>query len=274
MLFAPLDYEVEIKDPCWSMTCPPRWVRTRENSDRLNDLELWLVWRGRGWMRTRDREFPLLPGFCALMRPGGIYDAGQDEGQPIGITFIHFDVFSRRGRRHQLTGAALADWPEFFQLDDLDYLNGVMRRITQLVKTDRDTGAELLHALLRDLLNRRPIPREALPLHDARRQRIADMIAEIHSHPDHLPTVREMAERIGLSQAHFSRVFHEVASQSPRDFLLDTRLLRARHLLAETDFSIQEIAERLGYGDVFFFSRQFKEKIGVPPSAYRRQAPH
>lgn len=257
------------------MACAPRWERTRENSTRLNDLELWLVWKGRGWMQTRDRRFALVPGFCALMRPGGIYDAGQDEANPLGITFIHFDVYlTRPAEPRKCPPDALREWPEFYQFDDLDYLNGVMRRIVQLRQADPDVSAALLQALLRDVLRRPPISRDPVPAHDARRTLITEMIAEIHSNPDQLPGVREMAARVGLSQSHFSRVFHEVAGQSPRDFLLDTRLLRARHLLAETDFSIQEIAERLGYGDVFFFSRQFKQKIGVPPSGYRRRAPH
>jgi len=256
------------------MACAPRWERTRENSERLNDLELWLVWKGRGWMQTRDRRFSLLPGFCAVMRPGGIYDAGQDEDHPLGITFIHFDIHLTQGKQRKCPASALREWPEFFQFDDLDYLNGVMRRIVQLRKSEPGITSALLQALLRDILRRPPIPSGPVPAHDARRTLISDMIAEIHSYTGHLPSVHEMATRVGLSQSHFSRVFHEIAGQSPRDFLLDTRLLRARHLLAETDFSIQEIAERLGYGDVFFFSRQFKEKIGVPPSYYRRRAPH
>lgn len=226
-------------------------------------------------MKTRGRKFPLLPGFCALMRPGGIYDAGQDDANPIGITFVHFEVFrTRSSKLTHCSPKALQDWPEFYQFDDLDYVNGVMRRIAQLATPNPCVAAALLKGLLQDVIQRPPIPQTTIPVHHARRSLITVMVAEIHSQPAILPSVAEMAARIGLSQAHFSRVFHEVVGQSPRDFLLDTRMLRARHLLAETDFSIQEISERLGYSDVFFFSRQFKTKTGVPPTAYRRQAPH
>jgi len=40
--------------------------------------------------------------------------------------------------------------------------------------------------------------------------------------------------------------------------------------LGETNLPIKEIAERLGYNDVYFFSRQFRKQMGVPPAAYRK----
>ncbi len=71
------------------------------------------------------------------------------------------------------------------------------------------------------------------------------------------------------SPAHFSRIFKLVVQQSPQDFLLNLRLSRARHLLAETSLAVSEIADRLDYSDLFFFSRQFKAKTGLSPRDYR-----
>lgn len=222
-------------------------------------------------MRTSDREIPLLPGFCCIMRPGGIYDAGQDELNPLGITYIHFDV-TQKGRRGVNAPSMLETWPEFYQADDLDYLEAATRRIVQLSNYAPQPAADLLKAVLSDLLQRSPMSLGGESVHYAHRARIAEMIATIHAESDTLPTVSIMAKKMGLSPAHFSRVFREVTRQSPRDFLLHTRLMRAMHLLAETDLSISEIAERLEYADIFFFSRQFKQKTGMPPSEYRKIA--
>ena len=261
-------WTVSLNNPCGCLSCHPGWVRTRENSLRLKDWELWLVWRGKGWMRTRERTFSLLPGFCALMRPGGIYDAGHDDAHPLGITYIHFHL---REEEPAACGRvpALQSWPEFYQVHDLDYLEAVTRRIVQLWRDAPGPATELLRAVLSDLLQR-PALRfgvSSLPIHHQRR--IAEMIAAIHAQPGSLPSVKAMAQGMNMSPEHFSRVFHKVTGQSPRDFLLHTRLMRARHLLAETDLSIADIAEQLGYADLFFFSRQFKQKVGIPPSVYR-----
>jgi AraC-like DNA-binding protein len=202
------------------------------------------------------------------MRPGGIYDAGQDEENPLGITYIHFNLVEKPLPNLDFV-PAIESWPEFFQVHDLGYLEAVTRRIVQLWRDAPQPATQLLHAVLSDLLQRPPrrFGDESSQLHH--QERIAEMIAAIHAHPDSLPSVKRMARGLKMSSEHFSRVFHKVTGQSPRDFLLDTRLMRARHLLAETNLSIAEIAEELGYSDPFFFSRQFKKKIGIPPSTYR-----
>ena len=233
---------------------------------RLADAELWLVWRGQGWMRTRNREYLLSPGFCALMRPGGIYDAGHDETNPLGITYIHFSAAKGRD-------VPCRDWPEFYEVDDLDFYNTTTRRIVQLLSTAPGTAAELLRGLLLDL-HRLPSPftgstPSARP--GPHRQRIAQLIASLPTTSGPLPKVEELARAFHLSPAHFSRVFKAATQQSPRDFLINARLSQARHLLLETNLSISEIAERLDYADVFFFSRQFKQKTGLSPLQYRNR---
>jgi|GEM_PF-190817 len=270
----PTRWYVRVRSPCWSLICRKDWSRPREHSAGLRDLELWLVWKGRGWMRSRKQEYPLLPGFCAIMRPGGIYDAGHEETNPLGIAFIHFQAF--RGRDSApLPAKTLAKWPEFYQLEDVDFIHGVMRRIIRLEFLNPAAASGLLQGLLLDLLKRPLFPKAALSAHQSRRSTILSLAEEIRSATDApVPGVSAMAASVGLSLAHFSRLFHEVIGQSPRDFVLDIRLRRARHLLMECDLTVQEIAERLGYRDPFFFSRQFREKIGMPPNAYRRGKLH
>jgi transcriptional regulator GlxA family with amidase domain len=50
---------------------------------------------------------------------------------------------------------------------------------------------------------------------------------------------------------------------------LQSRIAAARHLLSDTDLPIKQIAARLGYSNVYFFSRQFTAMAGVSPGIYR-----
>jgi len=103
------------------------------------------------------------------------------------------------------------------------------------------------------------------------RQEIIRLIAALSASPGPLPTVESWARQMHLSTAHFSRVFKASTGQAPRDFLIGARLSQARHLLTETNLAVGEIAERLDYADVFFFSRQFKQKTGLSPLQYRNR---
>lgn len=254
------------------MRCGEGWTRSRENSLMLHDLELWFVWRGRGWMRTATREFALWPGFCALMRPGGIYDAGHDEAEPLGIVFLHFDVLQDG---QPAPRGFFAGWPEFFELTDVAYWDALTRRLVQLANQDPATAEVLLKGVLADLL-KCPSLSEARSGHSppSHEGRISAITARLSLDTSDLPAVSDLAKEAGLGMAHFSRVFRRFTGQSPKEFLLRARLTRAQHFLRETAMTVTEIADRLGYADVFFFSRQFKQKTGLSPTAYRsRRSP-
>jgi hypothetical protein len=55
------------------------------------DHDLWTVFRGQGELRTGDRAWPLLPGDCFVLEPGGVYEGTHDPNHPLLVIHIHFD---------------------------------------------------------------------------------------------------------------------------------------------------------------------------------------
>jgi AraC-like DNA-binding protein len=85
------------------------------------------------------------------------------------------------------------------------------------------------------------------------------------------PSLTEIAESLNMSYSLFRQRFLTLSGKSPGKFKADTTLQSACRLLLESDDSIGEIADNLGFHDAFHFSRRFREKIGMPPSSFRRQ---
>jgi AraC-like DNA-binding protein len=79
-----------------------------------------------------------------------------------------------------------------------------------------------------------------------------------------------VASACGMAPSTFRRRFHAAVGVSPRTWALHARLERARGLLLAGHEPVRLIAERLGYHDPFFFSRQFQAHTGLSPTAYRR----
>ena len=265
------------------LRCEPGWRLAREWSTRLADFDFWLVWAGRGEMRLRDRRIALRPGVALWMRPGGLYLADHDPTHPLGVSFMHFDLLEpQTGRRPE--GAELPD--EAHELSDTQYADGVLRRAIELVdhSTDqageRDAGRRAAAALIRGLLmdyeaqtrraHHRPSQTAAERLH---REVIAEAVARLSSADGPAPSIADLADRAGYSVDHFSRVFRDLLGQSPRDFQVSARIDRARQLLSESSLTVSQIADALGYRDVYFFSRQFKQRTGRSPTEYRRAGP-
>ena len=88
--------------------------------------------------------------------------------------------------------------------------------------------------------------------------------------------VNELAERIGISRSYLVRLFREHYGISPQEYLIRLRMIHASECLVLTEDPIGNIAMESGYPDPLAFSKIFKQRFGVSPSAYReqnRQAP-
>ena len=85
-------------------------------------------------------------------------------------------------------------------------------------------------------------------------------------------SVTQMAARASLSRAQFTRRFVAQHGMSPAQYLIQARIDRAHQLLTETGMSVTQIAAALGYTDVPYFSRQYKQRTGRSPRDARATA--
>ena len=84
-------------------------------------------------------------------------------------------------------------------------------------------------------------------------------------------TMKEIASNIGMAESYFIRTFKKVLGVTPLAFRNKKRIIIAKNLLRETDFSINEIARLCGMDDALYFSRFFKRFEGVSPLLYRQK---
>ncbi|WDV46688.1 response regulator [Clostridiaceae bacterium M8S5] len=83
--------------------------------------------------------------------------------------------------------------------------------------------------------------------------------------------LREVADYIGFSSYHFSRLFKKYTKQSFTDYVNKIKVDKAIKLIKNTDMSLREIAEKIGYEDISYFTVIFKKYAGEIPSVYRKR---
>jgi AraC-like DNA-binding protein len=236
------------------------------------DFDLWFVWAGQGQMVLNGVAIELRPGSTFCIRPGSAVRATHDPSRPLGVCYLHFDLLDSRGRPFQgrARHRSVTLPPAHATLDELELTERILRRAVRLAGSDDGAAraeatalaVSVLHAM--DHAARQPGGRPRVQVREM--HEIASLVRE---RPGGHWTVDELARRAGYSVDHFARLFRSVHGVSPSEFCIAARIERARHLLRDTALPIGTIAAALGYSDVYFFSRQFRQRVGQPPSQFR-----
>lgn len=85
------------------------------------------------------------------------------------------------------------------------------------------------------------------------------------------PTPQEVARAVGLSYENFRKRFAQLSGESPGQYQKRRRLEWACAAIYQGEHTIKQIADELGFCDVFHFSKAFKQVVGTTPSEYRRR---
>ncbi|MER7350593.1 helix-turn-helix transcriptional regulator [Streptomyces aurantiacus] len=102
-----------------------------------------------------------------------------------------------------------------------------------------------------------------------RLRRVRDRIDREYARP---LDVEALARGAHMSAGHLSREFRAAYGESPYSYLMTRRIERAMTLLRRGDLSVTEVCFEVGCSSLGTFSTRFTELVGMPPSAYRRQA--
>jgi len=100
---------------------------------------------------------------------------------------------------------------------------------------------------------------------------VQDIIQHVRSRLHENVTLRDVACQFSFSPNYLGVLFKDEAGMNFSDFVIDLRMEQSQQLLRNTNLKIYEIAERVGYRYLPYFSRQFKETTGLTPLEYRRK---
>lgn len=100
--------------------------------------------------------------------------------------------------------------------------------------------------------------------------KIAEAVSFIHLNY-YLPIdINMLAKMSNLSRSRFLHVFKEQMGTSPLQYQQRFKMEKAKELLSVGSLSVSQVSAMVGFDDPFYFSRAFKNCVGMPPSAFRK----
>lgn len=224
----------------------------------MKDYDVWMVLEGSGYVTVASETKPINRGDCFVFSPDTVLRAWNPPETPLQVVAIHFIPFNKDDavpfRLHR-------------KIPDPDLLCKLLLKALQHSKSDMEKRNYWLNAALTELEEFDRNSRQPPPgCYDDRISRICENIKQS---PEKNWTVPALAAACHLSSDHFYKVFKAFTGVSPGDYVVATRIEQAQHDLLSSSMNISQIAARLGYSSVYFFSRQFKKKCGLSPRSYR-----
>ena len=246
----------------------------RFKGERHQAFELTYVDTGTLYTVVDDVTYRLDEKELILYGPGQHHSQYTMENQSVSYVTILFEMTN-------LAPDMDSSWYEVLINKVFPYTKRIYAQMKALVQDSatatpyRDT---LMHCLLTETIIRllqseyiQPEPAMGLARQNYQDELFNRVVAYIESKIYETLTVADVCQAFSLSRSSLQLLFHNNVEQSPKKFISEMKLKRSCEMLRENKYTVSEIAMKLGYGSIHYFSNAFKQKYQISPSEYAKR---
>lgn len=267
------DIEIGAVDNSWRLSRWRQFVGAYELPAMPNPTFVVHI-AGKRQVRTKMKgdwsETSSIPG-CATILPAGRPSGWLVDGE--------LDVVTLSISRQALAGTAAENEFDRLRFAFADPLGVALTRqvLTELYSPQDEARRSYMTTLV-DTLKAHMLrgPRHGselgIPTSDFSSYRLHQVMNHVLDNLGDQLSVEEMAGIVGLTPSHFCRVFKQATGLTPHQFVMKSRLEKAQELLTQSNLSIAEITEILGFNSQSHFTRAFRDFSGSPPGSWRAKS--
>ena len=195
-----------------------------------------------------------------------------ETGSP-AINFFRNKIFTLNSKQRKILSLLLEEVKRAFS-------SGFVANQNVLLQPVSDTGAFQLGAasleyLLIELLRDNSInKRNRQESHIARKNVENVLVDSIKTYlKENLYrnlSLSDICEHYNMSKSYICQIFHSESGGGLIDYYIDLKIQEAKYLIRKGEMNFTQISEKLGYASIHHFSRSFKSKVGMSPSAYEK----
>jgi AraC-like DNA-binding protein len=234
----------------------------------LDGFALVYISSGRGKFESKSNPPTLVePGHAFLLFPEVWHRYTPDSETGWHEHWIGFDgEIARRWEKHKFISAK----NPALKINAEDTVLATFSRVMQSVRASRPALQQIVAGAIANLVGLFYSAQQAQPAAEMHNSNVIEIaIAQIQNDFAKELNMKALAQELGVSYSWFRSTFTAHTGLSPHQYLLELRIVRARHLLTETESAVKEIAIQTGFEDEHYFSRLFRQKLNYSPSEWR-----
>ena len=160
------------------------------------------------------------------------------------------------------------------RLEIRGYLNLICAELAKCSSDKEESEATLWaeREMMESMHDMKYIRKRALASQIKTDPRIQALVDYITLNPEKNLSREEMCEMCNVSESTLRRLFKTYMGKSIYEFIKETKILYAAHLLITTTVPISEIGYQLGYESPSYFTKTFREVFGISPQEYRKSS--
>jgi AraC-like DNA-binding protein len=246
---------------------PTGYNFTWEKGRILNEYQINYVTNGAGIYENKTGKYHIKPGTLLITRPG-VWHRYKPQIKTGWIE--NYIGFNGSIADQILNNTSLCSYKPVIHIGNRGEFIDTYYKIFEYIKDEKPGYQQVCAGMIMKLFGYMVSVEKQKSFSEKRIEQIIQKACFlIRENVDTEFDLKEFAEINSIGYSYFRKMFKKYTGLPPIQYQLDLKIMRGREILLTTNKSVKEISYGLGFQSAYYFSRAFKKKLGVSPSAIK-----
>lgn len=232
-----------------------------------NHTELFYIVGGTGQFLIEDQAFPVGANNLVIINPNVLHTEDSLNAQP--LEYIVLGIEGIELATTAISNGHFCILDHFESVEVSGCLRNILRETEQKNTGYEDVCQAYMEILIIRLMRSTSLSVPAEPQSVTTNRQCAAVRRYIDLHFKEALTLEQLADEGHMNKYYLSHAFKREYGISPINYMIAKRIEESMYLLTETDLSMSQIAQLLGFSSLSYFSQVFRRTKGISPKEYR-----
>ena len=233
-----------------------------------NHMELFFIVGGKGQFLIDDQLYPVDINTLVMINPNVTHTEVSLNAQPLEYIVLGIDGIELATSNTSNGQFSILNHYESMEISSC--LRNILREMEQKNPGYEDVCQAYMEILIIRLMRTTALAVPAEPQTVSTNRQCAAVRRYIDLHFKEPLTLEQLAEEGHMNKFYLSHAFKKEYGLSPINYMISKRIEESKYLLAETDLSMSQIAQLLGFSSLSYFSQVFHRTQDITPKEYRQ----